>query len=39
MYKERKINLANELTSLRTQLEEKQEKIGTPTGTPTDKMT
>lgn len=39
MYKERKINLANELTSLQTQLEEKQEKIGTPTGTPTDKMT
>lgn len=38
MYEERKINLANELTSLRTQLEEKQEKNGTPTGTPTDKM-
>lgn len=39
MYKERKINLANELTSFRTQLEEKQEKSETPSGTPSDKMT
>ena len=39
MYKERKINLANELTSFRTQLEEKQEKSETPSETPSDKMT
>lgn len=37
MYKERKINLANELTSFRTQLEEKQEKSETPSETPNDK--
>jgi len=38
MYKERKITLANELTNFRTQLEENKDKIGTPSGTPTDKM-
>lgn len=39
MYKARKIELANELTNFRTQLEENNDKIGTPSGTPTDKMT
>lgn len=39
MYEERKINLANEITSLRTQFEEKEEKSETPSETPSDKTT
>lgn len=38
MYKARKISLANDLTAFRNQIEENQEKTGTPSGTPIDKM-
>lgn len=39
MYEERKISLANDLTSLQNQIKEKQEKSETPSETPTDKRT